>query len=239
MAASLRTGDVGTRTVFKPITAGLVAGVFVLHAAPCQAVTYSDGNVHVIDGSNSPITSTVFVYDSSIGNPTTIQIESGGVVEDQIQLNDFCLMSMRSGFVADSIFLDDDSQAIIRGGRIDGSLILSNRSSVTMLGGITQDSTYFVKNDSTFDIKGGVLGDELQASNRSVVTIYGQMFNRPYGEITNDFGMLSGILSNGDPFSLRYFRDIDATIRLVEAPAPTSATPLIALGAIAAIRRRR
>ena len=118
---------------------------------------------------------------------------NGGMCLDDIKVYGNSKLKMDAGEVIDGIGLyADGKKSYIEGGAIGGSVFVGDESVSHEL-----------------EITGGLFnGDRIEVHNESSVTFIGHGFNYSFGNIrdgeSNRTGILTGILENGDPISLKF-----------------------------------
>jgi len=166
---------------------------------PIPTHIYNDGGVHTIDFQINE--AVVEVYDSSDGNPTTVNLVSGGSVEYGLRVFDNSHSNVSGGYVEADLSAFDNSNVNVSGGILDAGLYGFDNSRVTFSGGSVRDLRAY--DNSQIDFAGGTIEADLKAgsdtgSHTAVITIHGRGFNYPLGEITVSSGTLTGTLANGD-----------------------------------------
>ncbi len=204
----------------RPIALATLLAVPAL-AACGEGITFKDGLIHTIDASNRFPFEGVFVEDSLLGNPTTVNVAPGGEVgtvsSDGLQVSDTSVVNVTGGIIGRNLLSLDTSTVYISGGTLLGNLVASDETMV--------------------DLSGGVLKGDLLAFDDATITVHGSDFNLPLGNIVSTSGTLSGVLNDGTRIDVCFGRASTATITLVPEPS-TALLPFSAFAVLAALAAR-
>jgi hypothetical protein len=203
----------------KKIIMVTVVAVLCLGAAEVNALILNDGGVHTID---YQLDDYVWVEDGPLDEFTTFNLVDGGIIRDWVEAMEHSHINITGGSIGLALHAEEYSQVVMNEGLIESDLNTFNDSEVFILGGT---------------IEGG-----LNIQDNSQVTIAGTNFAingfpADYGTYTAlDYtsGILTGLLSNGDPMSNDFGIANDASITLVPEP-----TTLILTGIGVLLLRRR
>jgi hypothetical protein len=191
----------------------MVSVVFGFGLPEAQAtVVFNDGGTHTVDWA---IYDYVWVRNSTLSQPTTLNLVTGGFISQCLDIYDSSRANVSGGSIHHSLDAYDSSQVNISGGSFGGSLIADFSSQVR--------------------ISGVSIGGGLYALNSSQITIYGSGFNYPYGTLTGR-GLLTGTLASGEIINNAFYVYGNARIVLVPEPATLS---LFALASLAILRKHR
>jgi len=177
----------------------LCVGVTDVHA-----LILNDGGVHTID---YQLDDNVWVEDSPLDDFTTLNLVDGGIIRDWVEAMEYSHVNITGGSIGYDLYAENYSQVILSSGSIGDDL--------------------YVFYESQVSIYGGTIGDEVLARDFGEITIYGSGFMVDgipvdYGTYTSsDYisGILTGILTNGDPMNNNFGIANDARITLVPEPA--------------------
>jgi hypothetical protein len=125
----------------------------------------------------------------------------------------------------------------IAGVEIGGDVELRGFAQATISGGVIGGDLEAWGNSSVVVTGGQLLGD-LFALDESVVELNGSGFNQGTGEMTEVTGRITGMLEDGTPFDVGFFRAAAATLLLIPEPSPVT-TGLVAIGALAGMSHAR
>lgn len=220
----------------KMMGISLVVALYILCGCPAAVyatIVYDFGGEYNID---FYLHDDVKVLDSSTGEPTTVNIIAGGVIDDYMKVFDNSIINVDGGRVdwVDSfdesrigVFAGEvesflrtnaNSHASITGGTLSGTNVFSlqvlNNSSVDISGGLIKGKIE-ARDDTKIYISGGLLEGVLDVYTSSIVTISGSNFNYDFGEITNTTGILTGMLTSGDLIDILFYVHDNASIVLV------------------------
>ncbi|MEM7808154.1 MAG: hypothetical protein AAF561_08595 [Planctomycetota bacterium] len=185
-------------------------------------------------------------------------VVSGGVVGEDLEAFGDSLLTFSGGTVTNNLTAEDDATVVMTGGSVGNDLEAINDAAITLTGGaIGSDIEAFRR--GTIDIFGGELGttgvfnNGIASGGDSVITLYGPEFQingspAEFGNITQNFGTLSGTLSDGNTFTMPFERvnegfrrGFRGEIVLVQQAIPepvASLGGLIGLGLLVARRQR-
>jgi PEP-CTERM motif-containing protein len=240
------------------VTATLCAVIFAGgHLSRCrgQLIVDSDAtiNYEVAGGELH------FVENASGQSPTIMVVEPALVQSDARAFNSSVINVLGGEFRRDLI-AHDNSVVNVLGGRFRDDLRAQGESLVNLFGGEVEDGT--VASDSAainvlggsywslvavgngvITVRGGTMAVEpdyeIFTSGSGVIIFHGTEFNFPYGVITDATGVLTGVLSSGDPIAAEFIQHENGKILLVPEPS-TLAMMLAALPlGYFAFRRRR
>ena len=232
-------GSVGYIRAYETSTVDISGGsVHYLRPYNTSTVHISNGLVSMIDtydSSTVDISGGSVAVDSSFYAYGTVNISGGSV--DNI-LYAYGTMNMFGNGSVD--YLVAYGTVNISGGSVNNILNAYGTSAVDISGG-SVSSELGAYDNSTVDISGGSV-DSIHALNSSTVTFIGRTFR--FGEglsLDGDrvlgTGFLSGEWYDGTRWTVNIAGNaLDATILVIPEPATLS---LLALGALAVIRRRR
>jgi hypothetical protein len=228
----------------------MVSVVFGLGLPEAQAtVVFNDGGTHTVDWA---IYDYVWVRNSTLSQPTTLNLATGGFISQCLDIYDSSRANVSGGSIHHSLDAYDSSQVNISGGSFGGSLIADFSSQVRISGvSISEDLLASGNNQvsisggsiggglnvyafSQANISGGSIGGGLYALNSSQITIYGSGFNYPYGTLTGR-GLLTGTLASGEIINNAFYVYGNARIVLVPEPATLS---ILTLGGLVLCRFR-
>jgi len=221
---------------------------FALTTWASADMTYNDGETHLL---STDIGLNGYVYDDALGNATTVNIETGGVVtqhfsaydDSQILLNggnidydylgyDNSFITATSGSVGHNLYLYNNAFADISDINIGGWLGALDDSKITLSGG---NIDLVLISQGHIDMYGGVVGGTIWASSGDII-IYGTDFNMPYGTVMLNEGLITGILENGDTMYNLFEISSGGSITLVESisvdPAIVPTPSALILGTI-------
>lgn len=155
-----------------------VAFAVAFPTAPAGAITFDDGMVHVIDAGNSYPLENVFVFNSTTGAATTVNLVEGGAIgselfNQRLELHEDSIGNITGGLVwrvtaedSASLFISggamqnglvaDDAHAHITGGAF-GEFGIIGSAQVTVLGGSGGRITVTGNADTSLTIFGGTL----------------------------------------------------------------------------------
>jgi len=183
------------------------------------ALMLNDGGVHTIDFA---VSEEVEVYDSPTGDPTTVNLVTGGSIDHRLRVFDNSRANVSDGYLKWDLYAYDNSEVTFSGGTIDAGLYGFQNSHITFSGGLIHDLRSY--DNSQIDFTGGLIVTDIRAGwydfgpHTGVINIYGSDFNYPIGEIKDSFGRISGILSNGDLIDNDFYIYDNAAILLVPTP---------------------
>lgn len=149
----------------EPMT--LVLAIMIICTAVCESnatIYYNDGGVHEI---SSIISESVLVENSPADYPTTVNLVSGGVIEEDLFVWESSKVFVHDGLIERGMFAGGESQVVISGGSIFSDLWVSENSQVSMFGGTVESSVY-VCADSQFSMSGGTI-KYLQSENGNAI----------------------------------------------------------------------
>ena len=182
----------------------IMVTVVCLGTAEVNALIFNDGGVHTID---YQLDDNVWVEDSPLDDFTTLNLVDGGIIRDWVEAMEYSHVNITGGSIGYDLYAENYSQVILSSGSIGDDL--------------------YVFYESQVSIYGGTIGDEVLARDFGEITIYGSGFMVDgipvdYGTYTSsDYisGILTGILTNGDPMNNNFGIANDARITLVPEPA--------------------
>jgi len=179
----------------------------------------NDGGTHTIDFA---VFEEVEVYDSLTGDPTTVNLVTGGSIDHRLRVFGNSQVNVSDGYITLDLYAYDNSQVTFSGGTITAGLYGFQNSYIAFSGGLINDLRVY--DNSQIDFTGGMIAVDMRAGwyefgpHTGVITIYGSDFNYPLGDITASFGRLTGILANGDLIDNDFYIYDNAAIVLVPAP---------------------
>jgi len=94
-------------------------------------VIFNDGQTHNID---STINSRVYIYDSSTGIPTVVNLIDRGFIMNDVAVSDNSVFNMFGGWINWDLVADDKSSAYISGGVVNLRLLLYHNSQLIIEG---------------------------------------------------------------------------------------------------------
>jgi len=162
----------------------LIVISILFSASQVEALTLGDGGVHTID---YELDDNVWVEDSPSDDFTTLNLVDGGIIRDWVEAMEHSHINITGGSIGLALHAEEYSQVVMNDGSISSDLNTFHNSEVFILG--------------------GTIGGGLNIQGNSQVTISGTNFAIDgfavdYGTYTaSDYisGLLTGILSNGDP----------------------------------------
>lgn len=193
--------------------------IFVYIPVTLATLTFDDGGIHTIDFA---VDEEVEVYDSPTGDPTTVNLVTGGSIDHRLRVFGNSHANVSDGYLRLDLYAYDNSQVTFSGGTIDAGLYGFQNSHITFSGGLIHDLRSY--DNSQIDFMGGEIVTDIRAGwfdfgpHTGVITIYGSNFNYPFGDITASFGILTGTLANGDLIYNDFYIYDNASIVLVPAP---------------------
>jgi len=193
--------------------------LFIYIPTALANLIFDDGGTHTIDFA---VNEEVEVYDSPTGDPTKVNLITGGSIEHRLRVFDNSQVNVSDGYIKWDLYAYDNSQVTFSGGTIDAGLYSFQNSYIAFSGGLINDLRAY--DNSQIDFTGGLIATDIRAGwydfgpHTSVITIYGSDFNYPLGDITASFGRLTGILANGDLIDNDFYIYDNAAIVLVPAP---------------------
>jgi len=200
--------------------------MFIYIPAALSILTFNDGDIHTIDFT---VNEEVEVYDSPTGDPTTVNLVTGGSIEHRLRVFGNSIANVSDGYLKWDLYAYDNSEVTFSGGTIDAGLYGFQNSHITFSGGLIHDLRSY--DNSQIDFIGGEIVTDIRAGwfdfgpHTGIITIYGNDFNYPFGEITDSFGILTGTLANGDFIDNDFYIYDDASIVLVPAPSAVLLVP--------------
>jgi len=204
-------------------------------------IVFNDGLTHEID---FYIDDVVEVMDNTMGEPTTVRLLAGGMVQWQLKVYGHSQLYIIGGSLENDLWFYDESKVDISGGTIRTHLSAYGLSEVTIWGGTFGDN-YFGDpiagyEQSFISIYGGEFSADTQLLSKDFSQIVlGGDFNYPYGLYRHvDFpsgGRLTGILAMGNTIDNTFSIEDNGSIRLIPEPATLL---LLSLGVVM-LRRRR
>ncbi|GEM_PF-4739285 len=235
-----------------PVIAGLALSATLASAD----LTFQSGQHEQLV--NTTVDGSVLVHNSG-PDQTTVSINNT-VIAHNLDLDGRSVVNASNASIHRNVFLDDNARATLDNSWVDSWIEASGDSDFRLRGTdvtggmkLFGDSSGLVRETSvtgqihTFDTSTLALVVDiddvraLSANDESLIIIEGLEFNHGFGDIEATSGTLSGTWVSGKTFSFDFSRDSSATIRLVgvgQVPAP-SASALLGLGALGALRRRR
>ena len=205
----------------KKIITVIMVTVFCLGTAEVKALILNDGGVHTID---YQLDDNVWVEDSLSDEFTTLNIVDDGIIRDWVEAMEHSHINITGGSIGFDLYAEEYSQVVISGGFIAYDLNTFNNSEIFMFG--------------------GTVGSGLNIQDNSQITISGTNFAIDgfpvsYGTYTASdytYGLLTGLLSSGDPMNNNFGIANDARITLI--PEPTMLI-LLCTGVLFLRRRSR
>lgn len=200
-------------------------------------VVYNDGEVHEIDFT---INDTVGVFDSSTGNPTTLNLVENGFIDSLIVM-DSSVVNIFDGVIGGHFESQYSSQVSVSGGAINGSFWAVDYSQVDITGGFIESLR--ASDDCQFLISGGTIANRLDVEWSGNIIIQGSNFavdGQPfgYGVLSSVYGgwlndepdrILTGTLSGGEQIDNLF--GIGHTGQIVLVPEPATLL-LLGLGVV-------
>jgi hypothetical protein len=148
----------------------MVSVVFGLGLPEAQAtVVFNDGGTHTVDWA---IYDYVWVRNSTLSQPTTLNLATGGFISQCLDIYDSSRANVSGGSIHHSLDAYDSSQVNISGGSFGGSLI-ADFSSQVRISGVSIDESLFAYKNSQVSISGGSIHHSLIAYEYSQVSISG------------------------------------------------------------------
>ena len=199
------------------------------HWASAQIVFDSDatiaspmeGDVHIVSRSSTPTTVDVRQPALFAGNlevfDTSILNFHGGLVSGNLLAHETSTVNLLDGFF-DDVTSDGAATLNVIGGHFDDLLSAENASAINIRGGGVD--AVKASHDSRVLITGGFV-DGIVTEHSASVLVSGSGFNFPYGSLEPGFGVLTGILANGDPINAN-FNVNGGAIVLVPVPEPSA-----------------
>ncbi|MEM9913493.1 MAG: PEP-CTERM sorting domain-containing protein [Planctomycetota bacterium] len=193
-----------------------------------------------------------------LGFSASVLTVTGCLIDDDLEVFDDSSLTFSGGTVTDNLTVEDDATGLVTGGIVGNDLEAVGNASITVLGGSIGSDIEAVGN-ATIDIFGGQLGtvgdfdNGIASGGDSVITLFGPEFQingspAAFGSISQEFGTISGTLSDGSVFSVPFelvsegpfFRPRIGEIVLVEQAIPEPTTlALLSLGGVTLLRRGR
>jgi hypothetical protein len=159
-----------------------------------HAITFADGEIHVIDAANSYPNDTVYVLDGPGSVATTVTVLDGGQAGTEprgsygtptrvgIDASENSLVNIYGGEVP-IVILSGSALGTITGGRIEASLDLRGDSEATISGGDLGSKhagpTIDIEDYARLTITGGMIQRAFTAFNNASVDITGGVFGEP------------------------------------------------------------
>ena len=211
-----------------------------------------DDGLYLFDSSIGIINGGTIVQDVGADHQSSVTVNAGSILDDLQGFAD-ATINLHGGTVGGDFEIYDGVAATISGGFVGGDLqVFSPFASLSMTGGTIGED---IQVDGFMSIRGGIfLGQNLDfglATLGGQIVLFGTNFRIDgipvgNGDIVPEFGILTGVLENGDPINIPINRNplnsvdpIDiGTITLVPEPS-TGLLAGIAVMAIALRRRRR
>ena len=205
-------------------------------------VEQTSGEITLFDSSILSVSGSAALGGISAIDDSDVTI-SGGTIDGKLAVVGDSYAVMTGGDLlrdvgADSIFVA--GRMDISGGVIGGevvSTITGNLQAVINISG----GHFFGRintNGGIYNITGGEFFNDLLCQGSGSITIIGSSFNFPFGDIIPTSGTLTGILADGTPLDVDFFRHSSAMITLPEPSALAALGPGIAMLALLYRRRR-
>ena len=137
---------------------GALAPALALLAVTASAqadVVFNDGAVHVINFAVGG-SETVVVRDGPGNAPTTVNLVTGGSIDEGFDAFDTSIINMSDGSVGTSLDVNDDSTGTISGGSIGDGVRARNNATLNLLGGNYGSEDSFFDDNSSLFMSGGI-----------------------------------------------------------------------------------
>lgn len=209
-------------TKSKHVLAASFIVLFVCIPAALATLIFNDGGIHTIDFA---VNEEVEVYDSPEGDPTTVNLVTGGSIEHRLRIFNNSQANVSEGYIKWDLYAYDNSQVTFSGGTLDAGLYGFQNSYIAFSGGLINDLRAY--DNSQIDFTGGLIAVDMRAGwhefgpHTGTISISGSGFNYPFGEITVSSGSLTGTLANDDSIDNDFYIYDNASIILVPEPSPT------------------
>lgn len=208
-------------------------GVFVSNGSTVEMV---DGGVALTvraDANGEVIVSGGVVKDSlevdGIGATGTML---AGEVGGGLTVRSVASVSVSGGVIARGAYLDGSGFLSLSGGILGGDLSLWQSSGAEVSAGVVFGDL-FLNEQSVLHMTGGGIVGALFLFDSTMATISGAEFNLPAGEVSSVVGEITGVLEDGTPLALAFFKTPSASLTLIAAPEPESS--LLAAAALLAL----
>jgi hypothetical protein len=235
----------------------LVAACVAAAATSVRAELVIDRNTTIAHDIHTDVR---VVQGSNPSPPTVLEMVERGYVERTVYLHDASVLRLSGGHIHDSLYGFDRSVAHLLGGTVVDTVHAEGASVFNISGGTLQDYVHAddagrvtvtggtlwganARGEATITITGGAFRAfpqeyTFRADESGAIVLHGTGFNYPYGRIPDTAGVLTGLLSDGQPLTADFQTFANGSIILVPEPG-SSATVLIAAAVVAPLASRR
>ena len=165
----------------------MVGIVLCLGTSHSEATVFNDGGVHEI---NWTISDNVDIYASSTGEPTIVNVVSGGRIDRFVFMYDNCELLVSGGTIGRYVFARGNNRIAISGGTIGRYIYAKNDSQIDISGGTV--GGYINAKNSQIDISGGTIWGYVLAGSDSHLSITGGRINSYVACVGRSQGNISG-----------------------------------------------
>ena len=193
------------------------------------ALILNDGLVHDID---YEIMDLVEVYNSPLGNPTTLNILPGASLQLQLKVYEDSFVNILGGVFENDLWFYDQSSIVIEDGNIRKHISVYGSTQVAISGGQFGENygadSVLSRDDSLIIVSGGLFSPDttFDMHENGEIIIQGTNFSPDYGEYKHsDFpsgGHLTGRLASGDLIDHNFSIENNGTLTILSMPEPST-----------------